>query len=272
MFPVRWMLPVGGVLFAITLLALALITPDGPRSQATNVVSVRSGIIELGERPEWRQYIIQSAIQRRADELSKLRELPDTPIHTDAAPTDSKIAGLPQTVPLDTANSLAIEFPVSAAPEANPQAALADSKIAGLPETVPLDIANSLSIEFPVNAAPKVNPQAALADSKIETVPLDIANSLSIEFPVSAAPEVKPKSRNQARVKNVRHSRRPVTAVNRDPPQTQNVVAFPFGSQTWYTPPLNTNGYFGNQSGQPSNAKGQQSPRQSDLANARGER
>lgn len=221
MLPVRWMLPVGGVLFAITLLALALITPDGPRSQATNVVTVRSGIIELGERPEWRQYIIQSAIQRRADELSKLRELPDTPIRTDAAPTGSKIAGLPQTVPLDTANSLAIEFPVSAAPEANPQAALADSKIAGLPETVPLDI----------------------------------ANLLSIEFPVSAAPEVKPKSRNQARVKNVRHSRRPVTAVNRDPPQTQNVVAFPFGSQKWYTPPLNTNGYFGNQSGQPSTPK-----------------
>ena len=96
MLPVRWMLPVGGVLFAITLLALALITPDGSRSQATNGVSVRSGIIELGERPEWRQYIIQSAIQRRADELSKLRELPDAPIHTDAAPTNSSSRGFPR--------------------------------------------------------------------------------------------------------------------------------------------------------------------------------
>ena len=218
MLPVRWMLPVGGVLVAITLLALALTTPDGSRSQATNGASVRSGIIELGERPEWRQSIIESAIQRRADELSKLRELLDTPIHTDAAPTDSKIAGLPQTVPLDTTDSLSIEFPVSAAPDEKPKAAPADSKIAGLPQTVPRDI----------------------------------ANSLSIEFPVSAAPEGKPKSRNQARVKSVRYTRRPVTAVNRGTPQTQNVVTFPFGGQTGYTPPLNTNSYFGNQSGQPS--------------------
>jgi hypothetical protein len=219
MLPVRWMLPVGGVLFAITLLALALTTPDGPRSQVTNPVSVRSGIIELGERPEWRQYIIRSAIQRRADELSKLRELPDTPIHTDAA-ADSKIAGLPETVPLDIANSLSIEFPVSAAPEENPQAALADSTIAGLPETVPLDI----------------------------------GNSLSIEFPVSAAPEGKPKSR-KARVKSVRHVRHTVTAVKRVTPQAQNVVTSPFGSQTGYAPPFNSNSYFGNQSEKPTTPK-----------------
>jgi hypothetical protein len=221
MLPVRWMLPVGGVLFAITLLVLALTTPDGSRLQVSNVVSVRSGIIELGERPEWRQYIIVNAIQRRADELSRLRELPDTPIHTDAVPADSKTAGLPQIVPLDTADLLSIEFPVSAAPEEKPKAAPADAKIAGFPQTVPLDI----------------------------------ADSLSIEFSVSAAPEQKPKSRNQAQVKSVRHVRRPVTALKPETPQAQNVVTFPFGSQTGYAPPFNSNSYFGNQSEKPSTPK-----------------
>lgn len=218
MLPVRWMLPVGGVLFAITLLALALTTPDGSRLQVSNVVSVRSGIIELGERPEWRQYIIVNAIQRRADELSRLRELPDTPIHTDVVPADSKTAGLPQIAPLDTAHLLSIEFPVSAAPEEKPKAAPADARI----------------------------PQ---------TVPLDIADSLSIEFPVSAAPEQKPKSRNQARVKSVRHVRRTVTALKPETLRAQNVVTFPFGSQTGYAPPFNSNNYFGNQSKKPSTPK-----------------
>ena len=52
-----------------------------------------------------------------------------------------------------------------------------------------------------------------------------------------------------------------VTAVNRETPQAQNVVGFPFGSQTGYTLPLNqpgqaktpkANNYFGNQTWQTS--------------------
>ena len=188
MLPIRWTLPVGGVLLAIGLLALAFNTPGESRLQILNAVSVRWGIIEWGERPEWRQYRIFSAIQRRADELSKLRALPDTSIHTNAAPADSEVARFPQ------------------------------------------------------------------------TVPLDLADSLSIEFPVSAAPEEKPRSRNQARSKSVRHGRRAVTAANRDTPQTHDVVAFPFGSQTTYSLPPNTNSYFGKQAPTPkaSNHSGNQ--------------
>lgn len=183
MLPIRSTLPVGGVLFVIALLALSFNTPSESQLQISNAVSVSWRIIEWGERPEWRQYSITSAIRRRADELSKLRDLPDTSTHTNAGPADSEIAKLPQ------------------------------------------------------------------------IVPLDIADPLSIEFPVSAVSEEKLKSRNQARSKSVRHVRRPGTAVNRDTPQTQNVVTFPFGSETTYSLPPNTNSYFGNQPRQAATSK-----------------
>jgi hypothetical protein len=108
MLPIRWILPVGCVLLAIALLALAFNAPDGSRAQISNVVPVRGPIIEWGERPEWRQLIILSAIQRRADELNKLRELPDT--RADAAPATAN-------VPIDIGE---IELPVASPKEKSP--------------------------------------------------------------------------------------------------------------------------------------------------------
>lgn len=94
MLPIRWILPVGSLFLVIAVLALAFIAPDGSGSQMPKAAPVRSTFIELGERPEWRQFIIFSAIQRRADELHRLRELPDTPARTDDAPIATEIAGL----------------------------------------------------------------------------------------------------------------------------------------------------------------------------------
>jgi hypothetical protein len=130
MLPIRWILPVGGVLLAIAVLALAFAAPDG--SQMPNAAPLRSAFIEWGERPEWRQFIIFSAIQRRADELNKLRELPDTPTRTDDAPVAPAVAGL-------------------AADHSNPE----DNDETGVnvqtpAATVPVDIGESFSIEYPV--------------------------------------------------------------------------------------------------------------------------
>jgi hypothetical protein len=137
MLPIRWIFSGGGALLAIAVLALAFTAPDRPRTRMPNAETVRSTFIELGERPEWRQFVILSAIQRRADELSRLRELPDTPVRTDDISTAPEIAALvahgndPEEddetevnmqapaaiVPADTGESLAIEFPVAAANE-----------------------------------------------------------------------------------------------------------------------------------------------------------
>ena len=102
MLRIAWIIPGGGVLLAIVLLALAFRAPDRSHSQLMpNVALVWEGqahvnrmsvaMIEQGKHPEWRQFVIPGAIQR-ANELNSLYELPDAPARTDtalAAPTIS---------------------------------------------------------------------------------------------------------------------------------------------------------------------------------------
>ena len=110
MLPILRILPVGGVLLAIFILFLALSPPDGPRAPLnTAMVPARGALVDVGHHPETRQFLIRAAI-KRADELNRLRELPDTPTRTapipaepaavEPAPTElaaeePKVAGLP---------------------------------------------------------------------------------------------------------------------------------------------------------------------------------
>ena len=115
MLPIRWILPIGGLLLTIALLALALNAPDGSRSQLIpNVAPARVAMIELGERPEWQLFTLLHASQRRTDELNRLRELPDTPARTDAAPAAPSATGLPAA---DRSESISIELPISPSEE-----------------------------------------------------------------------------------------------------------------------------------------------------------
>jgi hypothetical protein len=141
MLPILRILPVGGVLLAIVLLALALSPPDGSRAQLrSNLAPVRGAMIERSEHPEWRQFLMLAAIQR-ADELNRLRELPDTPARTDAAPAAPKVADLP-TERSDTD----LEVDDETGSTVQPPAA-----------TIPIDIGESSSVELPV-AAPEEKP------------------------------------------------------------------------------------------------------------------
>ncbi len=108
MLPILRILPVGGVLLAILILVLALNPPDGPRSPLNTAMGpARGALVDVGHHPETRQFLIMAAL-KRADELNRLRELPDTPTRTApaepaataSAPAEPvaeepKVAGLP---------------------------------------------------------------------------------------------------------------------------------------------------------------------------------
>jgi len=93
MLPILRILPVGGVLLAILILVLALSPPDGSRAPLSpEVVPTRSAFLDRDRRPEARQFLIHAAL-KRADELSRLRDLPDTPARSDNE--EPKVAALP---------------------------------------------------------------------------------------------------------------------------------------------------------------------------------
>jgi hypothetical protein len=93
MLPILRILPVGGVLLAILILVLALSPPDGSRSpMAATIAPARGALVDRDRHPEVRQFLILAAL-KRADELNRLRVLPDTPAYSDNA--QSKVAGLP---------------------------------------------------------------------------------------------------------------------------------------------------------------------------------
>ena len=94
MLPILRILPVGGVLLAIFIMVLALQPPGGARPGLT---PLRGALVDAGQHPEWRQFLMQAAL-RRGDELNRLRELPDKPAIMPDAP---KVVGLPTVRPAD---------------------------------------------------------------------------------------------------------------------------------------------------------------------------
>jgi hypothetical protein len=95
MLPILRILPVGGVLLAIVILVLALSPPDGSRSSLTAAMApARGALVDRDRHPEVRQFLILAAL-KRASELSRLRDLPDSPVRAEDPPEAAKVAGLP---------------------------------------------------------------------------------------------------------------------------------------------------------------------------------
>ena len=95
MLRIIWILPGGCALLAVLVLALAFRTVDRSHAQLMpNAARTRVALIELGEHPEWRQFLTLSAVHR-ANELNRLRELLDIQVANDVASGPPKVAPQP---------------------------------------------------------------------------------------------------------------------------------------------------------------------------------
>jgi len=152
MLPILRILPVGGVFLAILLLVLALNTPERMHAQLTPGTAPLGGaLMARAEHPEWRQFLMQAAI-RRADELRRLRELPDTPAHNGPTPPAPKIAS----VPIKRG-----ETDVDVIDESG-------SILQPPPATIPIDIGEASSIELPL-AEPEERPPVIRTPQRVRS-------------------------------------------------------------------------------------------------------
>src|SRR5262245_3654415 len=143
MLRIFWILPGGCTLLAIIILALSFGTLDRPHSQSiANVAQTRYAVIELGEHPEWRQFLILS-VDRRANELNKLREMLDVRGANDVASDTPRVAAQPA---VDTGASTPVQAPI-AAPDENHPIGIQEDKLA-VP-TLPEDTRASVEEEKP---------------------------------------------------------------------------------------------------------------------------
>lgn len=158
MLPILRTISVGGVFLAIAILGLALIPPGRPHMRLADTESpARGALIDRGTHPEWRQFLILSAL-RRADEIERLRDLPGMP----SGLPEVRNGELPQDAPATTANG--------------------GRKIAGLPTAH--DDAELEAETGSINVAPSA------------TIPIDIGTASSFELPVTPVEEMPPVTRS----------------------------------------------------------------------------
>jgi len=138
MLPILRVIPVGGVLLAITILILALNPPGDPRARWPGSLAPASGeLISRELHPEWPQFLWRAAL-RRAEELNRLRELPDTPVTSVPPEAPPKVEKAPDIAAVPRIRTDAEPEDVTGTIVQSPGAKL------------PLDIGETSSTELPV--------------------------------------------------------------------------------------------------------------------------
>ncbi len=136
MLPILRVIPVGGVLLAITILILALNPPGEPRTRLIDAAA-RGVLIAREQHPEWPQLLFRAAL-RRAEEISRLRDLPDTPVQLP-----------PPAIPLPVQRPPEIAAVPNARSDAEP-ADVTGTIVQSPGSAIPVDIGESSSAELPV--------------------------------------------------------------------------------------------------------------------------
>ena len=210
MLPILRIIPVGGVSLAILILVLALTPPGGlHRPLMPAMMPARGVLITRSNHPEWRQLLINAAL-RRADELSELRLLPDSPLpsmasergktQTQDAQKPSEVAGVPtnqrDAQPEDATGTI-VQSPDAA---------------------IPVGVGEASSFELPVTPQEEQPPVIRTPERrKSSQQSLNVAPE-----PAKPAPE--------SRKRTVRHTRRARVAARTVKPFQFNLLELLFGS------------------------------------------
>jgi hypothetical protein len=134
MLPILRVIPVGGVLLAIAILILALNPPGGSRGHLTGA---GGALIAREQHPEWPQFLLLAAA-RRAVELNRLLELPDTTVRSEPPPAPPQAAQPPEVAAVPASRN-----------DADPEDVT--GTIAQPPGTaMPVEIGETSSTELPV--------------------------------------------------------------------------------------------------------------------------
>lgn len=183
MLPILRVIPVGGVLLAIAILLLALNPPGDPRG---HLIGAGGALIAREQHPEWPQFLLLAAA-RRAIELNRLRELPDTTMRSVPPPAPPQAEQPPAVAAVPASRSDADPEDVTGT---IPQPAA----------SIPVDIGESSSAELPVipheEKPPVITPERAKARHESEAVPA--AATSAAKKPVRRARRTKSPAEQEA--------------------------------------------------------------------------
>jgi hypothetical protein len=178
MLPLLRILPAAGVLLSLVIFLLAATPPRGSGLPHTPAPA-RGALIDAAEHPEWRQFVLQAAY-RRADEIGRLRDLPDTPVRM-PTPEPEPEPVVPAIEPEPEPTAAAAE----PALETKPGPAIAAQPASDPPRTV-------AALPQPEEIAPQPASAAAQPVEVNETAAADIRAVLPRERPATKTAQGKP--------------------------------------------------------------------------------
>jgi hypothetical protein len=200
------------------------------------VAPARGPLIEAGEHPEWKQFLVQAAF-RRADELERLRDLPASPMVIEAViePAVMKAEDIETSPAPEKADEPAP--PVAAlAPERDPDVmeditASIDEKPSGM---MPVEIGASSSAELPLTEQemlPQVRQPETLRlnDSQPAAGPSEA--DLRIAVAVERLPESRPKIEPKTERKRIVRAKKKPPAKPAAEPTVPDLLSTIFGDR-----------------------------------------